>query len=43
MINKIYNNRKSNPDYEFKVVTFSDMLDFIDIMVSKISNSEFRV
>jgi hypothetical protein len=43
MINNIYNNRESNPDYEFKVVTFSDMIDFIDLMVSKISNSEFRV
>lgn len=43
MITNIYNNRKSNPDYEFKVVTFSDMLDFIDIMVSKISNSQFRI
>lgn len=43
MINNIYNNRKSNPDYEFRVVTLTDMLDFIDIMVSKISSSQFRV
>jgi hypothetical protein len=43
MINNIYKNRKSNPYYEFKVVTFSDMIDFIDIMVSKISNSQFRI
>lgn len=40
MITNMYNNRKSNPDYKFKVVTFSDMLDFIDITVSKISNSQ---
>jgi hypothetical protein len=43
MTNNMYNNRKSNPDYEFKVITFSDMLDFINIMVSKISNVQFRV
>lgn len=43
MINNIYNNRKSNPDYEFKVVRITDMLDFIDIMVSKICSSQFRV
>lgn len=43
MITNMYNNRKSSPDYKFKVTTFSDMLDFIDIMVSKISDGQFRV
>jgi len=43
MITNIYNNRKSNSDYDFKVVGFSDMLDFIDIMVSKISNSQLKI
>lgn len=38
MINNMYNNRKSNPDYKFKVIKYSDMLDFIDIMVSEISD-----
>ncbi|MPM37652.1 hypothetical protein SDC9_84271 [bioreactor metagenome] len=43
MIDNMYYNRKSNPNHEFKVVTSTDMLDFIDKMVSKISSSEFRV
>lgn len=43
MINHMYNNRKSDLDYEFNVVKFSDMLDFIDRVVSKISNSQFIV
>ncbi|WP_291569234.1 zinc dependent phospholipase C family protein [Clostridium sp. UBA4548] len=43
MINNIYYNRKSNPNHEFKVVTPTDMLDFIDKMVSKISCSQFKV
>ncbi len=43
MISNMYHNRKSNPDYKFKVITFSDMLDFIDIVVSKINEGQFRV
>lgn len=43
MATNMYNNRKSNPHYKFKVVTFPDMLDFIDIIVSKISDSQFRI
>lgn len=43
MITNMYNNRMSNPDYEFKVIKFSEMIDFIDIMTSKISNCQFRI
>ena len=39
MIYNMYNNRKSNPAYEFKVITYSDMLDFINKMVSKINDA----
>lgn len=42
MISNMYKNREANLDYKFKVITFSDMTDFIDIMVPKINNSKFR-
>lgn len=38
MINNMYNNRIPNPDYKFKVTTYSAMLDFINVMVSEIND-----
>jgi len=43
MITNMYNKRKPSRYYKFKVITFTDMLDFIDITTSKINNSQFRL
>ncbi len=43
MIHNMYNNRKSNLEYKFKVITLSDMLDFAEVTAAKINESVFTI
>lgn len=42
MTDKMYNDRKPNPDYKFKVIALSDMFELIDRVVSNIIEAKYQ-